>query len=84
MATLNKNTITFVVHMAALSKTLIYPSRKIHIEALIAKEIPTKILAEYLDSSNVFSLDVTIKLPKYTGINNPSINHVARKQLLHD
>ena len=66
---------TFIVYVASPSSTPfdvdVHPSRKSQIASLIAKEAPTKVLAEYADFVDVFFPDLASKLPKYTGINCP-------------
>lgn len=37
-------------------------------------------LTEYSDYANVFSYDLSIEFPKYTGINNYAIDLVEQKQ----
>ena len=72
----------YVVHVASLSSTSLVVSLNVHpcqrpqISGLIAKEGPTKVLAKYLDFTDVFSLDLASKLPKHTGINNHAIELV--------
>ena len=46
---------TYVVHVGP------------QIDDLIAKEAPTKVLAEYANFADVFSPDLTSELPKHTG-----------------
>ena len=74
-AALNPYDETFVVRVAALAKLttmLIYFSRQAQ-DALLTSE-KTRILAEYSNFSNVFSLESVVELPKYTKINDHSID----------
>ena len=77
---------TFVVYVASLSsdaspsssplKLNVYPSRRPQLSNLIAKKALTKVLAEYSDFANLFSLELASKLRKHTGINNHAIELV--------
>ena len=68
---------TFVVYVAALEAPLarmtIHPSQEAQISALIQNKALTKIPSEYADYADVFSFDLTIKLPENTGINKDAI-----------
>lgn len=79
---LDKKAEIFVIHKAALLPTNIYPSKKTQIKILIAKEISTQVLAEYLDYSDLFLLDLAIELSKHIRINNPTINCLKKKNHL--
>ena len=50
--------------------------RRSQIFGLIAEEAPTKVLNEYVDFTDVFSLGLASKLPKHTGINDYAIEPV--------
>lgn len=65
--------------MAVLLATSIDPSKKAQIRALIGKKTPTKVLVDYLDNADVFSLDLAIGFREHTEINNYSINFVKEK-----
>ena len=78
-----------MVHVALLSATSfsfipldadVYPSHKPQISGLIAKETPTKVLAEYSEFADIFSPDLTSKLPKHTKINYHAIKLVNSQQ----
>lgn len=84
MAALDKNTNIFVIHVAVLLATPIYLSREAQIGALLANNTSTKVSAEYLDYINIFLLDITMKLPEHTCINNHAINLVEDKQPLYN
>ena len=74
---------TYIVYVASLSSTPlaslestpldVHPFQRPQISGLIAKKSPTKVPAEYSDFTDVLSLDLTFKLPKYSGINNHAI-----------
>ena len=82
VAALNVDDETFVMHVAALVKSiimLIYLSYKALVATLISKEIG--ILAKYSDFSNVFSSDSAAELLEHTRINYHSINLLNNKHL---
>ena len=81
-AALDENSETFVVHVASLISTLldVYPSRTPQISGLIAKKAPTKVLNEYADFADIFSLDLAAKLLEHTGINDHAIELVDGQQ----
>ena len=58
----------------------IHPSHRLQIVGLIAKEVPTKVLAKYTDFTDVFSLDLASKPSMHTGIKNHAIKLVDRQQ----
>ncbi len=69
----------FVVHVAALSIDLgdeVHPSKKAQIAHLKADEAPTKVLSEYADFADVYSLKLAAELPEHTGINDHAIELV--------
>ena len=82
-AALNPEYQTYVVHVASLSSTSlaflgspllnVHPFRRPQISGLIAKEAPTKVLTEYSDFADVFSLNLASKSLEYTGINDHAI-----------
>ena len=81
MAALNIDNKTFVVHVVALVKPItmpIYFSCQAQVVSLTSKE--TKILAEYSEFSNVFSLDSVVELPEHIGINDHPIDLLDNKQ----
>ena len=74
---------TFIVYIAFISSTPLiislsstpldaddYSFSKPQISGLIAKKAFTKVLNKYINFTDVFSLDLTSELLKYTGINN--------------
>ena len=75
---------TYVVYVESISFDAlpssflfdVHLSRKPQIFGLIAKKAPTKVSIEYSDFTDVFSLDYTSKLPKYTMINDHTIKLV--------
>ena len=79
---LDKNSETFVVHVASLSSTPldVYPSRRPQISSLIAKKAPTKVPNKYLDFADVFSPDLASELPEHTGINDHAIELINSQQ----
>ena len=83
---LNPEYETYVIHVASLSSTPlvasldVHLSRKPQISGLIAKEAPTKVLAEYLDFADVFSLDLASELLEHTEINTHAIDLEEGKQ----
>ena len=82
---LNPEYETYVVHVASLSSTPlasldIHSFRRPQVSGLIAKEAPINVLTEYSDFADVFSLDLTSKLPEHTGINNHAIKLVDGQQ----
>ena len=81
VAVLNADDETFVMHVVALAEPTtmpIHPSCQAQVTALTSEE--TGIFAKYSNFSNVFSSDSAAELPKYTEINNHSINLVDDKQ----
>ena len=70
-AALDENAETFVIYVAALSAPTmqVHPSRQAQIGLLLANKAPTKVLPEYSDYADVFSFDLTMELPKNTGMN---------------
>ena len=73
-----------MVYVAALAEPKIisiYLFCLAQIASLTSKE--SGILTEYSDFSNVFSANSTVKLLKYTGINDHSINLLNNKQPPH-
>ena len=81
---LNKESETFVVHVALLKAPLagmaIHPSRKVQILALIQDKALTKVPPKYADYADVFSFDLAIELPENIGINEHAIELQNGKQ----
>ena len=81
---------TFLVHIASLSSVIlpsvflleldVHPSRRPQISGLIAKKALTKVSVKYLNFTDIFSLDLTFKLPKQTRINNHTIELLNSQQ----
>ena len=81
---------TFVMHVAIQKhkKMIIDPARKAQIKAqsaaqvkdLIFDKVPTEVLVEYSDYSNVFSIENAAELSEYTKINNHAIELEEGKQ----
>ena len=71
---------TFVVYVVSLSSTLlvinVHPFCKSQIAGLIAKKVLIKVFVKYANFADIFSLDFTPKLFKYTKINNHAIKLV--------
>ncbi len=53
-----------------------YPSKKAQIAHLEADEASIKVFSKYMYFINIFSLKLAVKLPKYTRINNHTIEFV--------
>ena len=68
---------------APLAGMTIYPSQKAQISAFIQDETPTKISPKYANYTNIFFLNLTIELPKNTGINKHVIKLEKDKQLFY-
>ena len=81
MAAINADNEIFVVHIAALAKATtmpIHPSCQVQVTMLTSEKI--RILAEYSDFSDIFSLDSAVELPEHTRINHHPINLLDNKQ----
>ena len=82
--TLNKESETFVIHLAALETPfagmVIHPSQEAQILALIQDKALTKVPSKYTDYANVFSFDLAMELPKNTSINKHAIELQDGKQ----
>lgn len=73
-----------MVHVTTLeAETSIYPARVAQIAALQWDKAPIKIFFEDADFDNLFSLELAMKLPENTGINEYIIELIKRKQLLY-
>ena len=81
-AALDKNSETFVVHVAALEvlEPAVNPSWAPLLAALQQDKALTKIPLEYADYADVFSSDLAMELPENTGINEHAIELVEGKQ----
>ena len=87
-ATLDPEHEFYVVHVRSVSSNILPNSfmlnvhllNRLQISGLIAEKALTKVLAKYLEFTNVFSLDLASKLPKYTGINDYAIKLVNGQQ----
>ena len=71
MVTLNVNNKTFVVYVAIQKqeKMPVHSKKQAQVRALLFKNVFTKVLAEYSNYSNVFSVKNTAKLPENIKIN---------------
>ena len=80
--TLDENSETFVVHIAALEavELAVHPSQAPPLAALQQDKAPTKIPSEYDYYADVFSLDLAIELCENTDINKYVIKLVEGKQ----
>ncbi len=79
-AVLDENSETFVLHVATLEATTIYPSQAAQIAALQWDKAPTEIPAKYSDYADVFSSDLAMELPENTGMNEHAIELMEGKQ----
>ena len=83
---LDKESETFVVHVAALeallgsTKMRIHPARAAQIAALKQDGAPTEIPPKYANYADVFSFDLAMELPENTGINEHAIKLKDGKQ----
>ena len=82
---LNKNSVIFVVYVAALEalKLAIHLSQAPLLAALQQDKAPIKIPSEYIDYTNVFSLDLAMQLPENTSINKHAIELIEGKEPLY-
>ena len=62
----------------------VYPSRRPQISGLIAEKALTKVSTKYSDFADVFSPDLTSKLPEHTGINDYAIELVDSQQSAYE
>ena len=86
-ATLDEESETFVVHVAALEAPLtgmaIHPLQTAQISTLIQDEAPTKVATKYVDYADVFSFNLAMELLKNIGINEHAIKLHNGKQALY-
>ena len=86
---LDKESETFVIHVAALKAPLgsadmtIHPAWAAQIAALTQNEAPTKVLPKYADYADVFWFDLAMELLENTGINKHAIKLPNGKQLAY-
>lgn len=80
---LDKNSETFVVHIAALDavKITIYSFWKAKVASLQVNNASIEILSKYLDYANISLIDFAIKLLEHNGINNHTISPIEYKHL---
>ena len=72
---------TFVVHVATLeAEASIHSSRTAQIATLQWDKSPTEIPVKYSDYADIFSLDLAMKLPENTGMNEHVIELIDGKQ----
>ena len=62
----------------------VHSKKQAQVGALLFDKAPTKVLIEYFDYSDIFSIENTAELPEYTGINNYTIKLEEDKQPLFD
>ena len=82
---------TYVVYVGSVSSVAspssspldIHPTRRPQIAGLIAEEAPIKVPIEYANFADVFSPDLTSKLPEHTGINDQAIKLVDSQRPLY-
>ena len=80
-AAMDKDSETFVVHVASIIEImLIHLAREAQIAALQADKAPTEIPADYSDYINVFSPNLAMELPENTSINEHAIELIDRRQ----
>ena len=79
---LDVNSKMFVVHMAirGQEEMPVHSKRQAQVGALLFDKAPTKVLAEYSDYSDVFSVENAAELPENTGINEHAIELEEGKQ----
>lgn len=65
--------VNVIFHIASLTSFNIYPSFWTQIAFLISNKTPITVLIKYSDFGNIFSPKLVIKLIKYIGINNNTI-----------
>ena len=82
IAALDVDSETFVVHVAIREQEEIpvHSKRQAQVGALLFDKAPTKVLAEYSDYSDVFSVENAAELPENTGINEHAIELEEGKQ----
>ena len=76
---LNPEYKAFIIHVTALTidpDNEVHPSKRIQIAYLKADKSLTKVLSEYTDFADVFSLKLAIELLEYMGINDHTIKLV--------
>ena len=79
--TLDENSETFIIFILALEAMIIHPFRIARIAALKWDKASTKILIEYYDYADIFSIDLVMELFKNTSINKYAIKLVEEKEL---
>ena len=85
-ATLDEESETFLVHVAALeallvsAKMTIHPAQAAQIAVFRQDNTTNNVPPEYADYVDIFSFDLTMKLPENTGINKHTIELQDRKQ----
>ena len=77
---------TFVVHVSFLESSNNNQEGNVHlfcraqIAILVVNKVSTSIFIEYSNFTNVFFLELTLKFPEHTGINNHTIELVNNQQ----
>lgn len=83
-AALDKNSETFMIHIASILETIsIYPVRGTQNALLQADKALIKILAKNSDYIDIFSPKLAMELPKTIGINENAIDSIEGKQSLY-
>lgn len=78
---LNENSETFVVYIVALeAKMSINPSLTAQIAILQQDKARTKVLIKYFDYTDIFLIELAMKLPENTDRNKHVIELIKRKQ----
>ena len=72
---MDTNSETFVKHVVIWEQEemLVHSEKQAQVGALIFNKVPTIILAEYSDYSDIFSAEYMPELRKHTGINDYAI-----------
>ena len=78
-AALEENAEMFLVYVASLLAMQVYPSCQAQVGPLLADKAPAKVLPKYLDYADVFSFDLSMKLPENIGMNKHVIELVEGK-----
>lgn len=80
---LDPNNQIFVVHVTFLASSNVYSFCKAQIISLKTDKTLTAILSKYVNVGDIFFPNLTIQLPKHTGINNYVINLMNNQLLLY-
>ena len=82
IATLDAKSETFVMHVAfrKQEEMPVHSKKQAQVRVLLFNKAPTKVLAEYSDYSDVFSVEHAAELPENTGMNEHAIKLEEGKQ----